>query len=101
MKTSTKSLVPQKQEDYIYDNLGGEEGICQSVDVWAELVLADDLIGHHFQKVDMVKMKAMQRRYLMLVLTQNTLPARDIEVMKTAHSRLDLKNKDFDRMKGT
>ncbi|WP_240627273.1 group I truncated hemoglobin [Thermoflavimicrobium daqui] len=48
----------------IYEQLGGEVGIAQAVDIFYELVLEDERINYLFEKTDMAKLKRHQAAFL-------------------------------------
>ena len=98
-QNSSHASLFKNQDDYIYDSLGGENGISAAIDKWSDLVLENNLLKPFFSTLDMTKMKALQRRYIMLVLTQHTLPQRDVDVLVKAHSSLELEDAHFDAMK--
>lgn len=93
------SSFSKNPDDYIYENIGGEEGISKAIDNWAELLMKSDSLKSVFDHVDFVVMKALQRRFMMLVTTQHKLPVRDIEILMSFHSKLSLTDAHFNEMK--
>ena len=93
------SSFAKNPDDYIYENIGGEEGISKAIDNWADLLMKSDSLKSVFENVDFVKMKALQRRFMMLVTTQHKLPVRDIEILMSFHSKLCLTDAHFNEMK--
>jgi hypothetical protein len=98
-RAGSTSSFAKNPDDYIYENIGSEEGVCKAIDHWADLLMKNDLLKSVFENVDMVTMKALQRRYMMLVTTQHKLPVRDIEVLMGFYSKFNLTDAHFDEIK--
>jgi hemoglobin len=70
----------------LYEQLGGEEMVSKTVTIFYRKVLADPLLRPFFEGMDMMRLEAMQRAFLITVFGGPTAySGRD---MSRAHARL-------------
>ena len=85
----------------LYDKLGGEPAVDAAVDIFYRKVLADDLIAHFFEGVDMDRQSGMQKAFLTMVFGgPNKYTGKDL---RTAHAHLvkdGLSDPHFDAVAG-
>jgi hemoglobin len=70
----------------LYEQLGGEEMVSKTVIIFYRKVLADSLLRPFFENMDMVRLEAMQRAFLVMAFGgPGAYSGRD---MRRAHGRL-------------
>lgn len=81
------------QQPTLYERLGGEEGVRKIVNDILDRNLNNPVIGHHFQKVDMDKLKQLVFEFFSMGIGgPHTYTGRD---MRTAHTNLNISEVDF------
>jgi hemoglobin len=74
------------QTQSLYEQLGGEKMVDKTVTIFYRKVLADPLLRPFFEGMDMTRLEAMQRAFLITVFGgPNAYSGRD---MSRAHTRL-------------
>lgn len=82
----------------LYEKIGGEPAVNAAVDIFYKKVLADPIINHFFEKVDMNKQIAKQKAFLTMAFGgPNDYSGDD---MRTAHAHLALEEKHFTAVAG-
>ncbi|WP_257454125.1 group I truncated hemoglobin [Archangium lipolyticum] len=75
-----------QQTRSLYEQLGGEEMVSKAVTIFYRKVLADPLLKPFFENMDMVRLEAMQRAFLVTAFGgPGSYSGRD---MRRAHTRL-------------
>ena len=78
----------------LYDRIGGAAAVDAAVDVFYRKVLADKRISHYFDSVDMDGQRAKQKAFLTFAFGgPHAYQGKD---MRSAHSKMTLKESDFD-----
>ncbi len=87
METATASVKS------LYERLGGEPGVRKLVNDVLDKNAGNPLIGHHFSKVDMNKLKQLVFEFFSMGTGgPHTYTGRD---MRTTHANLHITEKDF------
>lgn len=77
----------------LYERLGGEPGVRKIVNDILDRNLSNAVIGHHFQKVDMDKLKQLVFEFFSMGIGgPHRYTGRD---MRTAHINLNITEEDF------
>lgn len=77
----------------LYERIGGEAAVDNTVDVFYERVLADNRISGFFENLDMVAQAIKQKNFLTMVFGgPNTYSGAD---MRAAHAHLGLTEEHF------
>jgi hemoglobin len=80
----------------IYAKIGGAPSVSAAVDRFYEKVTGDPSLAHHFEGMDLSRLKAHQRSFIGAALGgPETYSGRD---MATAHADLGITDGDFDRV---
>ncbi|MBJ7521041.1 MAG: group 1 truncated hemoglobin [Solirubrobacteraceae bacterium] len=80
----------------IYDDIGGRDAVSAAVDIFYDLVLADDLLAPYFEGRDMARQQAHMRAFLATALGgPDVYAGRD---MAAAHAGLHISDAVFDRV---
>ncbi len=88
-----ETITATNQKASLYERLGGEEGVRKIVNDILERNLNNPVIGHHFQKVDMNKLKQLVFEFFSMGIGgPHTYTGRD---MRTAHTNLNISEEDF------
>ena len=82
----------------LYERLGGKDAVNAAVDLFYEKVLADPVINHFFENVDMVKQRGHQKTFLTYAF--GGLPSYPGKNMRKAHEHLNLEEKHFTAVAG-
>ncbi len=81
------------QKPTLYERLGGEPGVRKIVNDILDRNLNNPAIGHHFQKVDMNKLKQLVFEFFSMGIGgPHIYTGRD---MRTAHINLNITDEDF------
>eukprot|EP00543_Licmophora_paradoxa_P019095 CAMPEP_0202473912 /NCGR_PEP_ID=MMETSP1360-20130828/92100_1 /ASSEMBLY_ACC=CAM_ASM_000848 /TAXON_ID=515479 /ORGANISM="Licmophora paradoxa, Strain CCMP2313" /LENGTH=413 /DNA_ID=CAMNT_0049100997 /DNA_START=106 /DNA_END=1347 /DNA_ORIENTATION=- len=105
LPASKKQKMSDSSEnpDHLLSKIGGPAALEAAVDIFYEKLVADETLEDFFEGVDMSKLKAHQRKFLTLALTE--IP-KDVDVpkmMSDSHGRLfkmGLNAKHFDSVAG-
>jgi hemoglobin len=82
----------------VYDRIGGADAIRAAVDLFYRKVLADERVNHHFEGVNLARLKAHQRAMITAVAGgPNTYSGAS---MRDAHNHLEITNGEFDVVVG-
>lgn len=82
----------------LYEKLGGEAAVSAAVDIFYKKVLADDIINHFFENVDMDRQIAKQKAFMTMAFGgPNEYTGDD---MRTAHAHLALEEEHFTAVAG-
>lgn len=85
------TTIPQNAS--LYERLGGELGVRRIVNDVLDKNLNNPMIGHHFQKTDMNKLKQLVFEFFSMGIGgPHQYTGRD---MLTAHTGLNIKEEDF------
>lgn len=77
----------------LYERLGAESGVRKIVNDVLDKNLNNPVIGHHFQKVDMDKLKQLVFEFFSMGTGgPHTYTGRD---MRTTHTNLNISEEDF------
>src|SRR5688572_24040394 len=88
--TTTTTQTPS-----LYVRLGGEPGVRKIVNDILDKNLNNPFIGHHFEKVDMNKLKQLVFEFFSMGIGgPHQYTGRD---MRTAHSNLNISDDDFEK----
>jgi len=83
------------QKPSLYVRLGGEPGVRKIVNDILDKNLNNPVIGHHFEKVDMDKLKQLVFDFFSMGIGgPHQYTGRD---MRTAHTNLNISDDDFER----
>jgi truncated hemoglobin YjbI len=87
------STTTTNQKPSLYERLGGEKGVRKIVNDILDRNLNNPVIGHHFQKIDMGKLKQLVFEFFSMGIGgPHTYTGRDI---RTAHTNLKISEEDF------
>ncbi len=82
----------------VYERIGGGDAIRAAVDLFYRKVLADERVNHHFERVNLPRLKAHQRAMITAVAGgPNTYSGAS---MRDAHDHLEITNGEFDVVVG-
>jgi len=70
----------------LFEKIGGKDAVNAAVDIFYQKVLADDLISHFFETVDMERQRAKQKIFLTYAF--GGVPTYSGKSMREAHAHL-------------
>lgn len=86
------------QQSTVYERIGGADAIRAAVDLFYRKVTGDESINHHFEDINMARLKAHQRAMITAVAGgPNEYSGRS---MHDAHAHLNITNQEFDTVVG-
>ena len=87
-----------EQPKSIYKRLGGQSAVDAAVELFYTKVLADETVKHHFEGINISKLKTRQKQFLTMAFGgPNNYRGRD---MRKAHQAMDLTERDFNAIAG-
>lgn len=93
-----------EDEEPLFDRLGGDAAVRAAVDSFYEKVLGDRRIAHHFEGINIGRLKAHQRAFITAVTggPQGEYADLDaaVERLAAAHARLEITRSDFNIVVG-
>lgn len=81
-------------KDTIFNQLGGRPAIDVAVDLFYDKVLADPLVSHFFNDIDMDKQRAHQKKFM--VFAFGGTKSYDGKSLRESHKHLNLNDEHFD-----
>lgn len=94
----TMALGDGAPQATVYDRIGGADAVRAAVDLFYKKVLADERVNHHFEGVNLARLKAHQRAMITAVAGgPNTYSGAS---MRDAHKHLAITNGEFDTVVG-
>ena len=82
-----------KNQENLFQRLGGEDALDAAVDVFYRKVLSDDRISHFFDTVDMERQHVKQKAFLTMAFGgPNGYTGKD---MRQAHAHMNLTDEHF------
>lgn len=82
----------------IYEKIGGEAAVNAAVDIFYKKILADDVVNHFFEKIDMDRQIQKQKDFMKMVFGGPSEYTGDD--MRTAHAHLALEEEHFTAVAG-
>ncbi len=82
----------------LFEKIGGRDAVNAAVDIFYQKVLADPVINHLFENVDMKRQIAKQKAFLTYAF--GGAPNYEGKNMREAHKNLPLEEKHFDAVAG-
>ena len=90
--------VGEAQPSTVYERIGGADAIRAAVDLFYRKVTADDRVNHHFEGINLARLKAHQRAMITAVAGgPNQYSGRS---MQDAHAHLNVTQEEFDVVVG-
>lgn len=87
------------QDEPLFDRLGGDAAVRAAVDSFYDKVLGDGRISHHFEGINVGRLKAHQRAFITAVTGGSQDEYADIDAavarLRVAHERLQITRSDF------